>query len=187
MTHDVDHPRAIHARRAFSLVELVIVVVIIGMISAIAVPRISQASTSAQRNALLATLSTVRRAIDVYFAEHDQYPGYVPGTTTPDGARFVQQLTLYSDAAGATSATYGSPYVYGPYLRAPFPVNPFNDLDTVHVKKTPADPSPALGSVGWVAVLSTGEFGLSVTDGDLGTIDVTGSGTMVKMRGKVGS
>ncbi|MGD2108925.1 MAG: prepilin-type N-terminal cleavage/methylation domain-containing protein [Phycisphaerae bacterium] len=171
--------RSKSARRpAFSLVELVMVVTIIGIIAAIAVPRMSQASTRATANALQATLSNVRKAIDVYYAEHGKYPGYTPGTNAPDGDAFVDQLTMYSDGSGATSATYGKPYVYGPYLRKPFPKNPMNLLDTVHVKAGPADADPADGTVGWVAVLSHGYFGISATndelddvlDGDIGRI-----------------
>ncbi len=152
---------------AFSLVELVIVVTIIGILAAIAVPRVSSASGSANANALDANLTNVRKAIDIYYAEHGSYPGYSPGTTTPNNAAFVTQLTEYSDSAGNTSATYGSPYVYGPYLRSPFPTNPTNMLNTVAVKATPGTASPVPGSVGWVAVLSTGAFSLSASDADL--------------------
>ncbi|MDO8631264.1 MAG: hypothetical protein Q7R41_12300, partial [Phycisphaerales bacterium] len=61
---------------------------------------------------------------------------------------------------------------YGPYLRAPFPVNPANKLRTVRVKSDPTSPDPADGSVGWVAVLSTGDFGVSATDVQLDKIGV---------------
>jgi len=45
------------------------------------------------------------------------------------------------------------------------------------VKAAPADADPAEGSVGWVAVLSHGYFGISATDSELDTID-TGSGDL---------
>jgi len=162
----------------FSLVELVIVVVIIGIIAAIAVPRISSASTSASANALQATLTNVRKAIDIYYAEHSSYPGYVPGTTTPNGARFKAQLLLFSDAQGNTKASKSGAYIFGPYLRSPFPTNQANGLATVHVKGTAVDPNPPDGSVGWVAVLSNGDFGISATStqlDDLGIIDANKS------------
>lgn len=157
---------------AFSLVELVIVVVIIGIVSSIAVPRISNASRGAQTAALSATLASVRTAIEAYYAEHQKYPGYIPKTTTPDDARFVDQLLLFSDVHGGTSATYGGTFVYGPYLRAPFPSNPINNLKTVKVKPTPGTADPLAGSVGWVAVLSHGYFGISATDAKLDDIGV---------------
>ena len=156
----------------FSLVELVVVVTIIGIVAAIAVPRASTAATRASAHALQATLTNVRKAIDCYYAEHGKYPGYNPGTNTPDGEKFVQQLTMYTSINGGPGATYSDPYFYGPYLRKPFPANPTNNLRTVHVKATPADADPPEGSVGWVAVLSHGYFGISATDSDLDDIGV---------------
>lgn len=166
------HSSAQRAPSAFSLVELVMVVTIIGILAAIAVPRMSTVTARASAHALHATLTNVRKAIDCYYAEHGKYPGYIPGTDTPDGDYFADQLLMYTNARGDTNATYGNPYLYGPYLRAPFPTNPTNNLDTVHVKATPVDADPAEGSVGWVAVLSHGYFGISATDSDLDDVGV---------------
>ena len=172
MGHSHSTRSARRRRGAFSLVELVMVVTIIGVIAAIAVPRMSQATSRASANALQATLANVRKSIDMYYAEHGKYPGYLPGTNTPDGLAFVKQLTTYSSITGAGSASYGDPYFYGPYLRAPFPTNPTNNLNTVQVKATPADADPAPGSVGWVAVLSHGYFGISASDTGLEEIGI---------------
>ena len=185
MTRHVRGTYRVRARRAFSLVELVIVIVIIGIVSGIAVPRISHASRNAQKNALMATLTNVRKAIDVYYAEHEKYPGYDPNTGNPDGLDFVDQLVKYSDRNGKTNATYGSPYIFGPYIRAPFPTNPFNNLSNVTVKKVPTDASPAKGTVGWVAVLSNGAFGISVTDADLVKVDMDAAEVKAKITGKI--
>lgn len=160
------------AAGGFSLVELVIVVTIIGIVASIAVPRMSQGSRNASAAALAATLESVRTAIDMYYAEHGPYPGYVPGTGSPDGTKFVEQLLMYSDAQGNTNATYGGKFVYGPYLRAPFPINPVNNLAKVHVKAKPGDADPVAGSVGWIAVLSHGYFGISATDPELDQVGV---------------
>jgi prepilin-type N-terminal cleavage/methylation domain-containing protein len=160
-------------RSAFTLVELVIVVTILGMVAAIAVPRVTTAGMRASANALELTLTNVRKAVDVYFAEHGRFPGYAPGTGAPSGTDFVNQLTMYSNRAGNTSATYGGGFVFGPYLRAPFPKNPANKLSTVHVKATRGAPDPASGSAGWVAVLATGDFGIHATDADLDDVGIT--------------
>lgn len=153
-------------RAAFTLVELVMVVTIIGTIAAIAAPRMSGAASNSTRNALEASISHVRTAIDCYYAEHSRYPGYVVASGTPDGTAFVNQLTLFSDAKGNTNASSTSPYLYGPYLRAPFPTNPFNNLSTVHVKANLGSANPAPGSTGWIAVLSHGYFGINATAAD---------------------
>ncbi len=159
-------------RSAFTLVELVMVVTIISIVAAIAVPRVSTAASRASGNALEATIANVRMAVDTFYAEHGRYPGYNAATGLPDNNAFADQLLLYSNAQGATSATYGYPYIYGPYLRAPFPKNPTNTLDTVQVKASPGDADPSEGSVGWVAVLSHGFFGISATAVDLTDIGI---------------
>ena len=157
-------------RAAFSLVELVMVVVIIGIISAIAVPRVTRASQRADLSALTATLTNVRKAIDIFYAEHGTYTGYNPATKSPDGSLFVEQLTLYSDVHGNVNAKPGSPNIYGPYLRTPFPTNPFNNLSTVHVKQHESDADPPVDSAGWIAVLDTGAFYISATEAQVDQI-----------------
>lgn len=103
-------------RRGFSLIELVIVVVILGIIGAIAIPRMSRGSEGAAESALKANLQALRGAIDLYAAEHQG--------AFPEVGTFSDQLTLYSDATGATNATKTGNYIYGPYLRSipPLPV-----------------------------------------------------------------
>ena len=167
MTHSLSRMRRLSRRGAFSLVELVMVVTIIGIIAAIAIPRVSNAATSSTANALQATLANVRKAIDVYYAEHGKYPGYDVANGLPNNAAFVDQLLMYTDFSGNINAAYGDPFFYGPYLRTPFPKNPFNDLATVAVKATPGSADPAAGSVGWVAVLSHGYFGILATNAEL--------------------
>jgi len=154
------------------MVELVMVVTIIGIIAAIAVPRVSNAASGASANSMQATLTAVRKAIDCYYAEHGYFPGKNPVSGLPDGTMFVRQLLEYTDVAGRNNATYAAPYLYGPYLRAPFPANPTNKLNTVHVKATPLDANPGDGTVGWVAILSTGDFGISATDTQLEDVGI---------------
>jgi general secretion pathway protein G len=145
------------SHHGFSLVELVIVIVIIGIIAAIAVPRISSAGQAARRNAVQANLALVRKAVDLFYVDHGRFPGFNPDGGGADGLSFVDQLTLYSDADGFTSATPGYPFVYGPYLRLPFPVNSLNGLATVTVREVEAT-AVLPNSSGWVATLSSGAF-----------------------------
>lgn len=109
--------RSLH-NRAFSLIELVIVIVIIGVLAAIAVPRLSRGATSAGENALAANLTAMRSAVELFYAEH--------GQTYPALAKFEDALTKYSNAAGTTfgDRDTATGVIYGPYLRAvpPLPV-----------------------------------------------------------------
>ena len=86
---------------AFSLVELVIVVVIIGTISAIAIPRVSGAASGARDAALRGNLATLRNVIDIYAAEHDDtWPG-------ADGLEqsLIDQLAKKTDTNGNIGTT----------------------------------------------------------------------------------
>ena len=107
-----------HAR-GFSVVELVIVVVIIAIVGAIAVPRVSRGAAAAGESALTADLATMRRAVELYTAEH----GGVPPKTA---AGFVRAMLQFSDVNGKTSPVRTTTHIYGPYLRAipPVPVGP---------------------------------------------------------------
>lgn len=98
------------SRRAFSLIELVIVVVIIGIIGAIALPRMSRGAAGAADSGLVADLAVLRNAIDLYQAEHNG--------SFPTFAKFVEQLTTYTDASGNDSATKSTTYYLGPYVRS---------------------------------------------------------------------
>jgi len=103
--------------RAFSLIEMAIVVMVIGIIAAVAIPRMSRGSCGAADSAVSLDLALLRNAIDMYQSDHDgQYP-------VPSGSVTVAELLLqYSDRHGqnvsaAKSARVGT-IVYGPYLRS---------------------------------------------------------------------
>jgi prepilin-type N-terminal cleavage/methylation domain-containing protein len=136
------------SRRGFSLIELVIVVVIIGIIAAIAIPRMSRGTAGAADSALGGNLSVLRNAIELYATEH---AGTFPGNHAT--ATIENQLTQFTDDAGATSATKTGNYVYGPYLRKipPVTVGPLKNNatnDDILVQST--DAVEASPTKGWV-------------------------------------
>ena len=142
--------------RAFTLVEILIVVMIIGILAAIAVPKFSNASQSARESSLKEDLQHMRTAIGVYKSQHGSNPGYPGGDTaqTPTSACTSDQLTLFSDTLGNTSATSSSTYRWGPYLNL-IPVNPINNKSDFKILAdtdafTPDD------STGWLYQPSTG-------------------------------
>lgn len=153
--------RASRRRRAFTIVELILVVAIIGVLSAVVLPRLDGRSATAGEAAVNANLAIVRQAIDRYAAEHH---GAFPGTSA---ARTVSQLTMYSDASGEVSATRGGEYVFGPYLQA-IPVNPLwtkPGADRIYIDLTNSPPQAQLeADAGWVYNPNTGEFYANSTE-----------------------
>ncbi len=95
--------------RGFSLLEVVIVVAILAILAAIGIPRMSRGSRGAGDSALRSNLSLLRNSIDLFTAEH---VGLFPGVAT-----FDDQLTSYTNEAGATSATKTATHIFGPYIR----------------------------------------------------------------------
>lgn len=148
----------------FSLVELVIVVVIIGIIAAIAVPRISGGVASSDESALKADLTALRNVIDRYAAEHNgTFPGATAdgmGGSANSALAFVNQLSGYSNVQGQVSLTQDPAYRFGPYLRRvpPLPVGDNRDSVDVAIDTANSPPVVTAGSEGWVYNPVTGEI-----------------------------
>lgn len=107
------------ARKGFTLVEILIVVVILGILAAIVIPQFSQASTQAKENSLASNLQTMRSQISLYKIQHNDI--------APPADGFVSAMTLCSNQDGDTAAVAGvdrEAYPYGPYLQS-IPNNPF--------------------------------------------------------------
>ncbi len=103
------------------MVELVIVIVILGIIAAIAIPRISSGSRNAGESALKANLATLRNAVDWYYTEHhNTFPGVKTDGANAAGSAdaFISQLAKYSNSAGAISLDKDTAFPYGPYIRS---------------------------------------------------------------------
>jgi general secretion pathway protein G len=130
----------------FTLVEILIVVVILGILAAIVIPQFSQASTEARENRLRADLQTVRSQIELYKIQHtnDALPG--AGTAT-----FVQAMTGSTDINGAVGAGFG------PYLQQ-MPVNPFSATEVIGVSVRIDGAAAGAASDGWRFDTGTGAF-----------------------------
>lgn len=120
-------------RKAFSLVELMIVVAVLGILAAIVVPQFQSHATRAKQATAKANLRVLRGAIELYAAQHKGIPPGYPGgdiTAAPSPLTFMWQLTLASNESGQTAAPGTAGYNLGPYVRA-FPQNPFNNVQIV--------------------------------------------------------
>lgn len=142
--------------KGFTLVEILIVVIILGILAAIVIPQFTEASNDARISAMVSDLQTVRSQIELYKVQHlDQYPGTVNGTWTI--ANFVPHLTGMTTPQGATGGTLG------PYLQK-FPTNPFNSSNAVRDATGASDPNAASGAEGWWFNSTRGTFGINSTE-----------------------
>jgi len=101
--------------RAFTLVEILIVVVILGILATVVVPMFNQAGEDAMQSILQQNLQGIRKAMIWYQADHGEYP-ILPYDSYVDGGynvSFVTQLTCRTNAEGNVR-TDGR---YGPYIR----------------------------------------------------------------------
>ena len=92
-------------RRGFTLIEILIVVIILGILAAIVIPQFTNASTQAKQSALDSTVQTLRSQIALYRLQH--------GDTLPD---------LTGGWAPLTGVTAYGGQNWGPYMQA-VPVN----------------------------------------------------------------
>lgn len=112
--------RNLAGRGVFSMMEVVVVLIVLGVVATIVGPRISRAS-HAQANSgeplLVGNLRALRTAIDAFAADHDNRCPW------GDGRQVVAQLTQFTDRSGAINGMWSKRYRYGPYLREIPPVS----------------------------------------------------------------
>ncbi|QQE10602.1 prepilin-type N-terminal cleavage/methylation domain-containing protein [Planctomycetota bacterium] len=129
------------ARTGFTLVEIMIVVVILGILASIVVPQFTSATDEARENALAMNLFRVRHQLQVYKNQHNgDYPTL---------ADFSDQMMKASNKTGDTAEPGTNGYPFGPYLQE-IPVNPFTGGLSVG--------TGAVGSSDWYYDPATGEF-----------------------------
>ncbi len=151
------------SRKAFTLIELVAVVLILGILAAIAAPKVFRGSDDAGEAALRQNLAVIRDAIELYALEHGgRFPGSTSDGTNPAGteAAFKNQLLMYTDANGNVSPTRDAAHPYGPYLRKTFPPAPVGPKKGSNDVAVVGDGQPLSGdnTTAWKYDYTTGEF-----------------------------
>ena len=105
-------------RTGFTLVEILIVVIILGILAAIVIPQFTNASQDARESSLLSQLQTLRSQIELYKLQHKD--------KLPDLVTNWNPMTTKTNIDGGAVA----PLDYGPYMQSA-PTNPVNTLSNV--------------------------------------------------------
>jgi general secretion pathway protein G len=143
-------------RRAFTLVEILIIVIILGILAAVVIANFADIPSLARETNLKANLSKIRAHIEVYRNQH---------AGLPNGDRLAEQLTKPTNFVGDVTDVRGGEYIYGPYIEQ-MPPNPMTGLGTI---RTTDDPSamfpPGDQNAGWWYNEATGRFYTDLADG----------------------
>jgi general secretion pathway protein G len=157
--------------KGFTLVEILVVVVLLGILAAIVIPAIASSSTAAKQSSLAVDLQLLRRVVLVYKYQHLEVgPGYPngQGSGAPTEQAFVEQATMASNNNGQTAAVGTPGFSRGPYL-SKIPVNPFNGKNSVQMLGNGENfPANADDSHGWIYKAATSEMQPDNTGTDSG-------------------
>lgn len=130
----------------FTLMEILIVVILLGILAMVVVPQITISSEDTKASTLQSNLSQLRSLLEIYYAQHNEtYPGTVDdtdgvGPPADAAAAFVNQLTLYTKPSGQASKTDKANYPLGPYIKSnALPPNPFNNQNTIVIDNSISD------------------------------------------------
>jgi len=159
------------SRKGFTLIEIMIVVIILGILASIMVPSLSNASSAARESTCHEDLRYLRTQIGAYKYQHrDVPPGYPLGdvTATPDETSFLDQMTRFSDELSNTSTTQSLVYRLGPYLTK-MPPNPINGKTGVWVVTgTTMPPADETKPYGWIYNAEIQQMKVNLSGNDTG-------------------
>lgn len=112
MTRDTNRFRS----RAFSLVEILIVVVILGILAAIVVPQFTTAANDARSGNIATQVQTIENQLELYKARNGSYPTL---------AQLNAPTAVVMDAQGNPYQGWGI-LIDGHYIKSP-PLNPYTN------------------------------------------------------------
>jgi general secretion pathway protein G len=115
--------------KGFTLIEILIVVIILGILAAIVIPQFTNASRDAKQSALVTMVQSMRSQIALFKLQHNDFlPGAAPLVGNGgafNSATFWSQMTEYTSVTG--TFVVGGPkdatYAHGPYMQS-IPKNP---------------------------------------------------------------
>ena len=104
-------------QKGFATLEVILMVMVIGILASIAVPRFTSVTTAANTAKIQSDLSTIDTAIEIYYMEHGEYPGEATDIKALDdyirGASDLKPPTGYAYVEGKLSTEPFSAKTYG--------------------------------------------------------------------------
>ena len=94
-------------QKGFTLLELLVVLLIVGLIAALATPNVTASIKRAKEAALAENLAVMRRAIDDYYGDKGSYPAELEALVTERYLRFIPDDPFH-DAKAAWAVVEGS-------------------------------------------------------------------------------
>ena len=133
-------------RKGFSLIEMVIVILILGIIAAVAAPRMFDTASTAEENTTRQQLGVLRNAIEMHRAQNGTYPAS-------------------GDLVTAMGAMLNGPFPSPNIGTARGNVNVYYDPDTDSAVAVAPDTTE---DAGWAYKAANGSLKLNVAAGTLG-------------------
>jgi len=135
----------IRTKRAFTLIELLLVMVVLVVLAAIVIPKFMDRGKQAKEAALKSDLKILRNAIAAFQADNGCYPLTLDDLTVSSAAGLSTASTGV-DSSGNNVATSGT--FHGPYIQGTVPTDPVSLSGFTY--------STTSGSVGNVTSSATG-------------------------------
>ena len=132
-------------KSAFTLTELIIVVMILGIMAMIVIPKYASSADDARDKTLATDYASALRQFELYKHQHSGRTPDLAANGSLDTANFIKRMTGRTDIDGTLNANGA----FGPYLME-WPANPFVEgAAGEQIKFGKPAPSSLDGSKGW--------------------------------------